>query len=157
MIGPFKGLFRLFGGRPPARAEKPLRDELLSIERLDERAKTLAARFTVHPNPWRMARNVFPRFDDNARLLREAYRVMAEGVHQGEFVPPAAEWLLDNFHLVASEIRDIRRNLPRGYYRELPKLALRELAGHARVYAPWLSSSFATATAAWTCNSSCAS
>ncbi len=29
----------------------------------------------------------------------------------------------------------MRRNLPRGYYRELPKLALRELAGDARVYA----------------------
>ncbi len=47
----------------------------------------------------------------------------------------AAEWLLDNFHLVASEIRDVRRNLPRGYYRALPKLASRELAGTARVYA----------------------
>ena len=29
----------------------------------------------------------------------------------------------------------MRQNLPRGYYRELPKLALRELAGTARVYA----------------------
>ena len=60
---------------------------------------------------------------------------MAEDVHQGEFVTPAAEWLLDNFHLVASEIRDVRQNLPRGYYRELPKLATREHAGDARVYA----------------------
>ncbi|MEW6363235.1 MAG: hypothetical protein AB1714_01200 [Acidobacteriota bacterium] len=135
MVETFKALFSLLGGRQPPRAEKPLRDELLSIERLEERAKALAARFTVHPNPRRMARNVFPRFDDNARLLREAYRTMADDVHKGEFVPPAAEWLLDNFHLVASEIRDIRHNLPRGYYRELPKLALRELAGHARVYA----------------------
>ena len=60
---------------------------------------------------------------------------MAEDVHKGEFVTPAAEWLLDNYHLVASEIRDVRQNLPRGYYRELPKLATRELAGDARVYA----------------------
>ena len=60
---------------------------------------------------------------------------MADDVHRGAFVTPAAEWLLDNFHLVASEIRDVRQNLPRGYYRELPKLALRELAGDARVYA----------------------
>ena len=29
----------------------------------------------------------------------------------------------------------MQQNLPRGYYRELPKLASRELAGHARVYA----------------------
>ena len=115
--------------------EKPLRDELLSIERLEERAKALAARLTVDPTPRRNARDVFPRFDENARVLREAYLSMAEDVHKGEFVTAAAEWLLDNYHLVASEIRDVRQNLPRGYYRELPKLATRELAGNARVYA----------------------
>ena len=115
--------------------EKPLRDELLSIERLEERAKALAARLTVDPTPRRSARDVFPRFTENARVLREAYLTMAEDVHQGAFVTPAAEWLLDNYHLVASEIRDVRQNLPRDYYRELPKLATRQLAGDARVYA----------------------
>src|SRR4029450_9389900 len=60
---------------------------------------------------------------------------MADDVHQGVFVTAATDWILDNFHVVASEIRDVRQNLPRGYYRELPKLALREQAGTARVYA----------------------
>ena len=115
--------------------EKPLRDELLSIERLEERAKALGARLTVDPTPRRNARDVFPRFADNARVLREAYLAMAEDVHKGEFVSPAAEWLLDNYHLVASEIREVRQNLPRGYYRDLPKLATRASAGDARVYA----------------------
>ena len=45
---------------------------------------------------------------------------MAEDVHRGAFVTPAAEWLLDNFHLVASEILDVRRNLPAGL---LPRAA----------------------------------
>ncbi len=125
----------LLGQRPRPRAEKPLRDELLSTERLEERAKSLAARFTIATKPHRRARDVFPRFDDNARVLNETYRILADDVHQGAFITPAAEWFLDNFHLVASEIRDVRQNLPRGYYRELPKLALRELAGDARVYA----------------------
>ena len=121
--------------RRPRAPEKPLRDELLSIERLEERAKALAARLTVDPTPRWNARDVFPRFADNARVLREAYLTMAQDVHKGEFVTPAAEWLLDNYHLVASEIRDVRQNLPRAYYRELPKLATRQLAGDARVYA----------------------
>ena len=59
---------------------------------------------------------------------------MASGARAGRLVSPAMEWLLDNYHLVDSEIRVVRRNLPRGYYRELPKLAGRELAGNARVY-----------------------
>ena len=123
-----------FFGHAVAAPEKPFRDELLSVERLDERARSLAARFTVDPSR-RAARSVLPRFDDNVRVLREAYRTLAGDVHRGEFVTAAAEWVLDNYHLVAAEIRDVRQNLPRGYYRELPKLAAREQAGNARVYA----------------------
>ncbi|MHB8094179.1 MAG: GH36-type glycosyl hydrolase domain-containing protein [Candidatus Aminicenantales bacterium] len=130
-----KSLFRWLGRRDPGPAEKPLRDELLSIEKLEERARTLAARFTLDPNSRRSARNVLPRFEDNVRVLRKSYITLADDVHRGGIVTPAAEWLLDNYHLVASEVLDVRRNLPPGYYRELPKLALRELAGHARVYA----------------------
>jgi cyclic beta-1,2-glucan synthetase len=43
--------------------------------------------------------------------------------------------LLDNFHLIEVEIRDTRHDLPWEYYRDLPKLASREMAGIARVYA----------------------
>jgi cyclic beta-1,2-glucan synthetase len=105
---------------------------------LEERAKALAARFTVDPILRGLrgsSRSVLPRLEDNSRVLRAACRILASDVHQGEHITPAAEWLLDNFHLIASEIRDVQQNLSRGYYRELPKLALRELAGHARVYA----------------------
>jgi cyclic beta-1,2-glucan synthetase len=37
-------------------------------------------------------------------------------------VPPAAEWLLDNFHLVEAEVVQLRRDLPPGYHRQLPML-----------------------------------
>jgi cyclic beta-1,2-glucan synthetase len=121
--------------RRAAPADKPLRDQLLSIERLEERAKALAASFTVDPDPRRRARNIFPRFDDNTRVLQGAYRTLADDVRRGEFVTSASEWLLDNFYLVTSEIRGIRQNLPRTYYRTLPTLAPREQVGHARVYA----------------------
>jgi cyclic beta-1,2-glucan glucanotransferase len=116
-------------------AEKPLRDQLLSVERLEERALALAASFTIDPNPRRRARDMFPRFEDNARELRHAYRTLADDVRTGRFVGLAGDWLLDNFHLITAEITEIRRNLPRPYARTLPALAGREHAGHARVYA----------------------
>src|SRR3982750_2828370 len=128
---PNRGLW----SRRPSPDEKPLRDELLSIEGLEERALALAASFTIDPDPRRRARNIFPRFEDNVRVLRDAYRTLADDVRKGQFVAAAAEWLLDNFHLVTAEVTDIRRNLPRTYYRELPTLAAREQAGHARIYA----------------------
>ena len=124
-----------FRPQPSAAAEKPLRDELLSIERLEERALALAASLTVDPDPRHRAHNIFPRFRDNARVLGAAYRTLADDVRTGEFVVSAADWLLDNFHLVTAEIIDIRRNLPRTYYRTLPTLASREHAGEARIYA----------------------
>ena len=129
------GVFRRLWHTTAPAAEKPFRDELLSIERLEERALALAASFTIDPNPRRRACNIFPRFDDNARVLRKAYRVLADDVRTGQPVTAAAEWLLDNFHLLASEIRDVRQHLPGTYYRQLPTLASREHAGHTRIYA----------------------
>ena len=47
----------------------------------------------------------------------------------------AAEWLLDNFFVVQQTIRQIREDLPLGYYRELPKLANPDWANIPRNYA----------------------
>lgn len=118
---------------PPAARQAPLRDELLSIEGLDQRALALAASLTLD-DPRRRARATLPHFEDNVRALRRAYQTLAEDARAGTFVVPAAEWLLDNFHLLVSEIAQIRRSLPRRYARSLPTLASREHAGHARIY-----------------------
>ena len=113
----------------------PLHGELLGVERLEERARALAAEFTLSRNPRRGPPRLLRRLSYDARVLRLAYRMLAGDVRRGEPIAPAAEWLLDNFHLVEAEMREIRHHLPTRYYRELPKLATRELAGTARVYA----------------------
>jgi cyclic beta-1,2-glucan synthetase len=122
---------RTSGKRPRS---SPLRAELLSIDRLDERAHALAASLPVHPNPRRRATDTIRRFEDNVRVLRDAYRTLADDVRTGQFMVPAADWLLDNFPLVATELSDIRRNLPRTYARALPVVAAPEHHGHARVH-----------------------
>lgn len=129
------GRFSAFTPKSGRTNQQPLRDELLSVERLEERARALAGRFTVEPGKGRRGRSLFPRFNENTRHLREAYRVLSRDVHQGRYITPAAEWLLDNYHLVATEARRVRENLPRAYYRELPKLVVRDFVGTARVYA----------------------
>src|SRR5471032_1657879 len=131
---PMSAFFRWPRRSPPA-SEKPFRDELLSIERLEERALALAASLTVDPSPRRRARNIFPRFNDNAVVLRSAYRALADDVRGGQPITAAGEWLLDNFHLLTSEIRDVRQHLPGAYYRQLPSLASRDQSGHTRIYA----------------------
>ena len=102
---------------------------------LEERAKTLAALFTPAPASRRREHDVLPRLDDNLRVLAEAYHLLADDVHRGVAIAPAAEWLLDNYHLVESEARAVRRDLPARYYRTLPTVAAREFAGEARIHA----------------------
>ncbi len=51
----------------------------------------------------------------------------------GQPITPAAEWLLDNFHIVEQQLRQIEDDLPPGYYRHLPKLTDGPLAGYPRV------------------------
>ncbi len=112
---------------------RPIRGELLSVSALEAHARDLAARFTLAPETRRGVRRFYERLNDNARVLVGAYRTLASDVGRSEPVTPAAEWLLDNFHLIESEIVSVRHDLPSAYYRELPKLAPREKAGTARI------------------------
>ncbi|MCA1732136.1 MAG: carbohydrate-binding protein, partial [Acidobacteria bacterium] len=75
------------------------------------------------------------RLRESVASLRSAYRLLSEDCRRGEVVDPAAEWLLDNFHLLEAEARSVIHDLPTRYYRKLPRLAARELAGQARIHA----------------------
>ena len=79
-------------------------------------------------------RSLAVRLRDNESVLLEAYRAIASAVGEGRAITPAAEWLLDNYHLVEEQIREIRDGLPPGYYRQLPKLATGPFAGYPRVF-----------------------
>ena len=74
------------------------------------------------------------RLRDNGRVLLAAYRAIAAAIREERAITPAAEWLVDNFHVVEEQIREIRDDLPRGFYRQLPKLADGPLAGYPRVF-----------------------
>lgn len=114
--------------------DRPFRDELLSVERLEERATSLAAQFTLDPRR-RHGADVLARFRQNERVLGAAYLTLADDLRSGDYLTSAAEWLLDNFHLVSAEARNIRQHLPRSYSRELPTLACEGHEGELRVYA----------------------
>ena len=112
---------------PFSRLEAPIRAELFSVERLEQHAESLAKAQGVSP-PAGSGRQLAARLDENARVLNTAYRAMAAAV------TPAGEWLLDNFHIVDEQIREVRNDLPPGFYRLLPKLSDGPLAGYPRVF-----------------------
>ena len=106
--------------------------ELFSIERLEQHARSLAEAQTVTSEP-RRGRAIRPRVAENGRILLESYRTLAGAIREERSITPAAEWLVDNFHIVDEQIREIRDDLPSHYYDELPKLAEGHLEGYPRV------------------------
>ncbi len=113
--------------------DEPIRAEIFGMERLEEHAESLAAAQRATEKPSR-GRDLLARIDENARALLAAYRDIAKTVREKKEITPAAEWLLDNFHTIDEQIRDIRDHLPKGYYRLLPKIAEGHLTGRPRVY-----------------------
>ncbi|HEX8492837.1 MAG TPA: glucoamylase family protein [Pyrinomonadaceae bacterium] len=128
---------RLFGTlkyAPGVEEQEPIRGELYSVERLEQTAALLAAEHAVVAGRWR-GKSLLPRLEENGRRLVIAYHALADAVRKERAISPAAEWLVDNFHIVEEQLREIREDLPKGYYYELPKLAEGEHAGYPRIYA----------------------
>src|SRR3990170_9030990 len=117
---------------PRAEPEEPILAELFSVERLEQHAQTLAAAQVVTNTP-RRGHAIRPRVAENGRVLLESYRALARAIKEERWITPAAEWLVDNFHIVDEQLREIRDDLPADYYRELPKLAEGHLEGYPRV------------------------
>ncbi len=121
------------GPIPPWDDAAPIRSELFSVERLEEHARALASAQMVALRE-RKGEPLSRRLADNETMLVTAYRAIASEVEVGAAITPAAEWLIDNFHLVEKQIREIRADLPDGYYRQLPKLIDGPFARYPRVF-----------------------
>ncbi len=118
----------------PARGsvEAPIRSEIFGRERFAQHGRSLGE--THGTGAARRRAAFFPRLRDNIRVLREAHGYIGEQARTGYQMSPAAEWLLDNFHLIESQLKAIHDGLPRRYFRELPVLTDEPLAGLPRIY-----------------------
>jgi cyclic beta-1,2-glucan glucanotransferase len=117
----------------PWDTEDSIREELFSVERLEQHAESLAAAQQITATPI-SRRSLAARLKDNEAVLLAAYREIGNTTRDGQATTPAAEWLLDNYHLVEEQIREVRDDLPPRYYRQLPKLAGGPFAGYPRVF-----------------------
>jgi cyclic beta-1,2-glucan synthetase len=112
---------------------QPISSEIFGPERSKQHARSLAESQSITDRPMRVY-SIIDRLNDNAATLRLAYREICAAVDEGKTVTPSAEWLIDNYHLVEEQIRQTGVDLPRGFYRQLPKLTEGPLAGHPRIF-----------------------
>ncbi|MCC2671375.1 MAG: cellobiose phosphorylase, partial [Armatimonadetes bacterium] len=121
---------------PPGPAPDELRpsSELLSRDQLLELVRSLAGQHLAIPLK-RSGLPLLTRLRASGKALQRAYREVAGAAERREPLAPAAEWLLDNFHIVEEQLAETRRHLPRQYYADLLKLDGGPYAGFPRVYA----------------------
>ncbi|RVA63651.1 protein ndvB, partial [Mesorhizobium sp. M7A.F.Ca.CA.001.08.1.1] len=107
----------------PAITEEPIRSNYLPEERLRLLGESLAKGdltdlFGLTPFDFQA------RIRDSAKKILEVYRSTNAAQARGETITPAAQWLLDNNYLVEETIFQVKRDLPRRFYRQLPTLKL---------------------------------
>ncbi|MGB8328312.1 MAG: protein ndvB, partial [Steroidobacteraceae bacterium] len=117
----------------PWTSDAIIREELFSSERLEQHARSLAEAQKVTSKPL-ARRSLRARLHDNELVLLAAYRAIAAAAGDSSAITPAAEWLIDNYHLVEQQIRQIKDDLPPRFYRQLPKLEGGPFVGYPRVF-----------------------
>ena len=107
--------------------------EPLSPERLREQAQVAAGSHRVSLKRG-SGKTLLSRLGESQRVLEQTNALITSAAALEQSVSISGEWLLDNSFLLQGQIKDVRGNLPRSYYRELPVLANGQLAGTPRIY-----------------------
>ncbi len=112
--------------------DAPLRAELYSADQMAQHGRALAATHRLASGS--VADRLLDRLAANENTLIGVCRRLTSVATEKRRITPAGEWLLDNFYLIEEQIRTAKRHLPKGYSRELPRLATGPSTGHPRVY-----------------------
>ena len=122
----------LVGAGAPDAAEDTRETTLFTLDRLVEHARQLGASDVVDRRGQVRSRPVLTRLDEAAARLQAVYRALSAAADDQRL--PSEDWIRDNFHVVADQVRQVRTDLPPRYYQELPRLANGPYAGYPRVY-----------------------
>ena len=112
---------------------EPIRAEVFGRERFEQHAVSLADSHMVVDRTLKVV-SIVERLDDNASALLQDYRTLLTELGKRRAITPAAEWLVDNFHIVERNVRQVGLDLPPSYFKQLPKLGSGFLAGHPRIF-----------------------
>ena len=111
-----------------------VRGAVLSEEVLETHAKAMAQEHTVEYRKYAAGWPML-RMNENYHTILSVYKSLNDDIVQKRNVPPAAEWLLDNFYIVEEQVKSIRRDFTRKEYNELPVLKRGPFKGYARIFA----------------------
>jgi cyclic beta-1,2-glucan synthetase len=102
--------------------------------RLEQTARQLAANHIIDPQANGQL-HLLERLPAQAKLLHQVHQSYLQSTDEELALSYAAEWVLDNFYLVQQSLRQVEEDLPKTYYKQLPKLNTDSaLSGYPRIY-----------------------
>lgn len=113
-------------------SETQERAEIFSAERLEAHAAQLAAIQKIGNASSRKSLSAVVRED--GRALIAAHAAIETAAAERRAITSAAEWLLDNLHVVEENVVGVVENMSRRVYKSLPKLSNGEFTGKPRIY-----------------------
>jgi cyclic beta-1,2-glucan synthetase len=127
-------IFALHPPRVPAAGAELDKGEPLTAAQLAAHARHLASGHQFRSYTGR-DESLLKQLDFCEAAIERGRRELAEASHLEKRISTSAEWILDNAHLIKAHIDDVRLNLPRKFYRELPILTTSPHRGKPRIYA----------------------
>lgn len=102
----------------------------LTLDELKGAAEVLAAECSAVREKKGCDQRLLKRLQQADQVIEFLRDDIALTEHIEETTTNSAEWLLDNMYVIKGSIDDIKKNLPKAFYRELPKL----INGLPRIY-----------------------
>lgn len=106
----------------------------LTSEEMAERAAQLA--FSLNKVEVKLSHypSLLKNLKQSEKILKEIRHNVAESEFVEQTITSSAEWLLDNNYVIQGTIEEIYSNLPKEFYKTLPKVTEGAYAGLPRVY-----------------------
>jgi cyclic beta-1,2-glucan synthetase len=113
--------------------EAPIRSEIFGPVRFAQHGRSLGLTHRAI-GPSSSGETFSPKLRGNIVRLRAAYEFIEVQARAGYDISPAAEWLIENFHLLEDQFQQVSDGLPRRYFFSLPVLLEPPLTGLPRIY-----------------------
>ena len=106
----------------------------LTVEELELRAKRTAIDHVLTTK--RVLLNwPVTRVNESYKKILDLYTELNDNLNHKRSVPPAAEWLLDNFYIIEEQVKGIRADMSKKSYYKLPVIRKGPFRGYTRVFA----------------------
>ncbi|MCQ8847480.1 glycosyl transferase [Alteromonas stellipolaris] len=112
----------------------PIRKVIHSTERLGNYAESLAKHHKITSRITHVP-SLYKRLEDNVQTLEKIVSKSNSHKRYSKDTPKGLDWLLDNYHVVDTQIWQTTVDLPERTYCQLPRLAVGKLTGYARILA----------------------